>query len=111
MEAPEAVALLRSDPDIERLLGGEGVSFVEGGFAGPEGWKVRGKYRRGSLLRTQLHQDRQPKEREGGVALTFVLDALEPFSSGREVIYRVVNEEKHPERWRMGAASARSLCS
>lgn len=33
--------LLRSDPAVERLLGrGERLTFVEGGFAGPEGWKV-----------------------------------------------------------------------
>ncbi|EFJ42801.1 hypothetical protein VOLCADRAFT_97019 [Volvox carteri f. nagariensis] len=39
VEAPEAVLLLRSDLEVEGLLGAQGVKFVEGGFAGPEGWK------------------------------------------------------------------------
>ncbi|KXZ45361.1 hypothetical protein GPECTOR_55g267 [Gonium pectorale] len=42
VESPEAVSLLRSDPDVERMLGSEGLAFVEGGFAGPEGWKLSG---------------------------------------------------------------------
>ncbi|GIL92511.1 hypothetical protein Vretimale_19308 [Volvox reticuliferus] len=42
VEAPEAVLLLRSDPEIERLLGAQGVKYLEGGFAGPEGWKLTG---------------------------------------------------------------------
>ncbi|GIL51763.1 hypothetical protein Vafri_7691 [Volvox africanus] len=42
VEAPEAVLLLRSDPEIERLLGAQGVTYIEGGFAGPEGWKLTG---------------------------------------------------------------------
>ncbi|GLC46966.1 hypothetical protein PLESTM_002001700 [Pleodorina starrii] len=42
VEAPEAVLLLRSDPELERLLGAQGIKYVEGGFAGPEGWKLTG---------------------------------------------------------------------
>ncbi|GLI69218.1 hypothetical protein VaNZ11_013791, partial [Volvox africanus] len=42
VEAPEAVLLLRSDPEIERLLGAQGAKYIEGGFAGPEGWKLTG---------------------------------------------------------------------
>ncbi|GFR42877.1 hypothetical protein Agub_g3869, partial [Astrephomene gubernaculifera] len=42
--APEVVRLLKSDPDLARLLGPQGqrISHIASGFAGPEGWKLTG---------------------------------------------------------------------